>query len=56
MPAVNSAAPGPFFAMAGALLTCGAGAGWGGVPESLWQALSKPTVASIRTLAVFIQL
>jgi hypothetical protein len=55
MPAVKSAALGPFFTITGAL-TCGVGMGWGGVPESLWQALAAAKVQSIRTLAVFIQL
>jgi hypothetical protein len=56
MPAVNSAALGPFFAIAGALLTRGVGVGWGGGPDSLWQALAAVKMQSIRTLAVFIRL
>jgi len=55
MPAVNSAALGPFFAAAGARLMCGVGVGCGaGVPESLWQALAAVKVLSNTTLAVFI--
>jgi hypothetical protein len=57
MPAVNSAALGPFFAAAGTLMRgLGAGVGGGGVPESLWQALAAARAQSVRTLAVFIQL